>query len=398
MSKVLEMRKTRGELWDKAKAFLNEHQNENGIMNAEDTAQYERMEQDIVDMGAAIEREERAEQMDRELNSPVGSMLVDRPEHTPAADSKKGTASDSYKSAFWNQMRGHQSLSVRNALEVGELSEGGYLVPDEYEHTLIEALEDVNKLRTLCTIIRTENGTRRIPFVASKGTATWMDEEEAYTESDDSFGQITLGAHKLGTMIKVSDELLQDSVFDVESYIAREFARRIGTAEEAAFLTGNGTAKPTGLLHDTYGAGTAVNTAGTTPTADELLDLIYSLKNVYRPRATLLMNDTTVKAIRKLKDGQGQYLWQAGLKEGEPDRLLNYRIVTSPFMPEIGSGNKAILFGDFGYYWIADREGRTFQRLNELYAATGQIGFRCTERVDGRLILPEAMKCLKIKT
>ena len=179
---------------------------------------------------------------------------------------------------------------------------------------------------------------------------------------------------------------------------ANEFARRFGAAEETAFINGDGSAKPYGLLHATNGAGTAVTTAGTSFTADEVLDLVYSLRNVYRPRAAFLMNDSTIKALRKLKDGAGQYLWQPGMKEGEPDRLLNYRVVTSPYMPEIGAGTKPILYGDFSFYWIADRQGRVFQRLNELYAATGQIGFRATQRVDGRLILPEAMKCLKIKT
>ena len=89
--------------------------------------------------------------------------------------------------------------------------------------------------------------------------------------------------------------------------------------------------------------------------------------------------------------------WQPGLKEGQPDTLLNYRLVTSPFMPEIAAGNKVILFGDFKSYWIADRQGRSFQRLNELYASTGQVGFRATQRVDGRLVEPEKIKCLQIK-
>ena len=97
-------------------------------------------------------------------------------------------------------------------------------------------------LRSLCTIIRTESGDRKIPIVASHGTASWVEEEGQIPESDDAFGQISIGAHKVATMIKVSDELLQDSVFDVESYIASEFARRIGAAEEDAFINGNGTA------------------------------------------------------------------------------------------------------------------------------------------------------------
>lgn len=153
-----------------------------------------------------------------------------------------------------------------------------------------------------------------------------------------------------------------------------------------------------GLLHATNGAGVGVTTSGTTVTADELIDLVHSVKSVYRKKAVFLLNDSSIKTIRKLKDGNGQYLWQPGLKEGQPDMLLNHRLVTSPYMPEVAASAKPILFGDFKFYWIADRQGRSFQRLNELYAATGQVGFRATQRVDGRLVLSEALKCLQVKT
>ena len=396
MSKINDMRIKRGEIWDKAKKFLDDHQNESGLMSAEDTATYERMEQEVVDLGHAIEREERAAEMERELNAATNTPLTSRPEK--AVTGKQGRASDEYKNAFWKMVRnrgGH--LLVQNALQIGVDSEGGYLCPDEYERTLVKALEEENRLRPLCTTIRTESGDRKIPLVTSHGTASWVDEEGAIPESDDTFGQISLGAHKLATMIKISDELLQDSVFDIEGYIASEFARRIGAAEEDAFINGDGSGKPYGLLHATNGAGVGITTAGATFTSDEILDLIHSIKAGYRKNAKFLLHDSTIKALRKLKDGNGQYMWQPGLKEGQPDTLLGHQLITSAYMPEIGAGAKPILFGDFRSYWIADRQGRTFQRLNELYAATGQVGFRATQRVDGRLVQPEGIKCLQIK-
>jgi HK97 family phage major capsid protein len=397
MSKVLDMRRKRGEIWDKAKAFLDSHKDESGLLSAEDTLAYERMEKEVVDLGHAIEREERVADLERELNAPVNTPLTSRPEKSPVG--KTGRASDEYKQAFWNMVRNRGShMTVHNALQVGTDSEGGYLCPDEYERTLVKALEEENVLRSLCTIIRTESGDRKIPVVASHGTASWVEEEGAIPESDDAFGQISIGAHKVATMIKVSDELLQDSVFDMESYIAAEFARRIGAAEEEAFIIGNGSAKPMGLLHPTNGAGVGVTTSGNALTADELIDLVHSVKSVYRKKAVFLLNDNSIKVIRKLKDGNGQYLWQPGLKEGQPDMLLNHRLATSAYMPEIGTGTKPILFGEFKFYWIADRQGRSFQRLNELYAATGQVGFRATQRVDGRLVLGEAIKCLQLKS
>ena len=400
MNQILTMREKRASLWDAAKKYRDSHIGNDGTMSAEDAAVYDRMVDDVDRMKKEIDRLERQEAIENEMNRPTASPILGRPEKPITGEEKKGRASDSYKKAFWQNMRSKSVFhEVFNALQIGADSEGGYLVPDEYERTLVDALQEENRLRTLCKIIRTASGDRKIPLVASHGTASWVEEEGAIPESDDAFGQITIGAHKIASMIKVSDELLQDSVFDIESYIATEFARRVGDAEEAAFINGDGSGKPYGLLNATNGAATGVTAASATAlTSDELLDLIYSLKAPYRKRAVFLMHDSTIKAIRKLKDGNSQYLWQPGMKEGEPDRLLGYRLVTSTHMPTIAASAKPILFGDLSSYWIADREGRSMQRLNELYAATGQVGFRVTQRVDGRLVQTEGVKCLAMKS
>ena len=329
------------------------------------------------------------------MNKPLTGKPMSGKEET-----KTGRATDEYRSNFWNMMRSKAPMpSVVNALQIGTDPEGGYLVPDEYERTLVEALEEENIFRQLAKIIQTSSGDRKIPVVATKGTASWIDEEGAYLESDDSFGQVSIGAYKLGTMIKVSEELLNDSVFDLESYISREFARRIGAKEEEAFFTGDGSGKPLGILAATGGAETGVTAASATAiTADELIDLFYSLKAPYRRNAVWVLNDSTIKAIRKLKDNQGQYLWQPSLTAGAPDLLLGKPVRTSAYMPAIAADAKTIAFGDFSYYWIADRQGRSFKRLNELYAATGQVGFLASQRVDGKLILPEAIKVLAQKS
>jgi HK97 family phage major capsid protein len=175
-------------------------------------------------------------------------------------------------------MRNKNSYDVQNALQIGTDSEGGYLAPDEFERTLIEALEEENVFRQLAKVITTASGDKKIPVVATKGTASWVDEEGAIPESDDGFGQVSIGAYKLATMIKVSEELLNDSVFNLESYIAKEFARRIGAKEEEAFFVGDGTGKPTGIFNATGGATLGVTTASTTAvTLDEVMDLFYSL-------------------------------------------------------------------------------------------------------------------------
>jgi HK97 family phage major capsid protein len=396
MSRIQELREKRAQVWEQAKVFLDEHRQENGLIKPEDNAVYEKMEDDVVSLGKEIDRLERQEMMDRELSAAISKPLASRPEKM--IEEKTGRASGGYKIAFWGAMRNKLNLSVQNALQVGTDSEGGYLVPDEYEKQLIQALQEANVLRNLCNVITTSHGDRKIPVVASHGSAAWMDEEGAFNESDDAFTQVTLSAYKLGTMLKVSDELLNDSYFDLEGYIATEFARRIGAAEEEAFLTGNASSKPTGLLHTTGGAGLGVTTASATAiTIDEVLDLYHSLKSAYRKKATFLVNDATVKAIRKLKDGQGQYLWQPSVQSGTPDTIINRPVLISQYMPTIASAAKTVLFGDFKYYWIADRQGRTFKRLNELYAANGQVGFLASQRLDGKLILGEAIKVLQQK-
>ena len=397
MNKILDLREKRAKLWDSTKAFLDSRRNENGLLSAEDTATYEKMEADVVNMGKEIDRLERQAVLDLELSKPTSAALTNRPSQHQETE-KTGMASNEYKAAFWKAMKNKNSFDVQNALQVGTDSEGGYLVPDEFERTLVEALEEENIFRQMATIITTSSGDRKIPVVATKGTASWVDEEGVIPEADDAFGQVSIGAYKLATMIKVSEELLNDSVFNLEQYIAKEFARRIGAKEEEAFFVGDGTGKPTGIFNTTGGAGLGVTTASATAiTIDEIMDLFYSLKSPYRKNAFFVTNDATVKSIRKLKDGNGQYLWQPSVTAGQPATILNRPLKTSAYVPGIAAAAKTIAFGDFSYYWVAGRQGRCFQRLNELYAATGQVGFKATQRVDGKLILAEAVKVLQMK-
>lgn len=397
MSMILELKEKRAKAWEAAKAFLDSKRTDTGLLSAEDAAEYDRMEADVVNLGKEIDRLERQAFLDAELAKAAAEPITNRPNGRIDGDEKMGRASEAYKKAFWNSMRNRMSYEVQNALSIGTDSEGGYLVPDEYEKKLVEALQDEVFFRSLATVIRTSSGDRKIPIVTSKGEAAWIDEGGQFPESDDSFGQTSIGAYKLATMIKVSDELLNDSVFSIEQYISKEFGRRIGTKEEEAFFIGDGTGKPTGLFHSTGGAETGVTVANTNITFDDVMDLYYSLRAPYRNKAVWLLNDSTVKAIRKLKDGNGNYIWQPSVKEGEPDRILNRPYRTSIYVPEIAAGNRVMAFGDYSHYWIADRQGRSFKRLNELYATTGQVGFLASERVDGKLILSEAVKTLDIK-
>ena len=397
---ITDLREKRAKTWNAMESFLDTHRNEKGVLSAEDDATYSRMEKDMDDLTNEIKRMERKDAIEAELNKPASTPITSKPMASKDTDdTMTGRKSKVYDKAFWSAMRAKTiTPTIMNSLSEGTDSEGGYLVPDEFEHTLVDALTEENIFRKLAHIVNTASGDRKIPVVASKGSASWVDEEGTITDSDDTFSQVSIGAYKLGTLIKVSNELLNDSVFNLESYITNEFARRIGNKEEDAFFNGDGVGKPVGIFNETGGAQVGVTAGSSTAiTADELIDLFYSLKSPYRKNAVWVLNDATVKAIRKLKDTTGNYLWQPSLTAGTPDTILGRPVYTSSYVPNIESGHKTIAFGDFDYYWIADRQGRVFKKLSELYAATDQTGFVATQRVDGKLILPEAIKVLQQK-
>ena len=391
MLKINELRENRDKAWEAAKNFLDTHQTEKGTLSAEDAATYDRMEAEVVSLGKEIGRMERREALDAEMNRPVGSPLTSRP---GAADIKTGRASDEYKKAMLTALRTN-FRTVSNVLMEGTDASGGYLVPTEYDARLVEALEQENVIRSLATVIQT-SGERKINVAASKPAASWVEENGELVFGDATFDQVILDAYKLSVAVKVSEELLADNVYDLESFLINAFGRAIANAEEEAFLTGDGISKPTGIFHATKGGQTGVTTAGNSITADEVIDLVYKLKRQYRANAVFVTSDSTLAAIRKLKNDNG-YLWQPALSAGEPDRLLGYPVYTSQFVPAIAAGQPVMAFGDLSYYNIGDRGARSFAALHELYAGVGQVAFVAKERVDGRLVLPEAVQILKMK-
>ena len=392
MSKLIEMRDKRAKAWDATKAFLETHRTERGTLSTEDDAIYNRMDKEIDEYTKEIARLERIEARDAELAKAVSSPITEKP--SGAVREKTGRASDAYKEDFACILRGKPAL--HNVLSTSPDVDGGYLVPEEFENQIVTGLEETNVIRSIAKVITT-SAERKIPIAATHSIAQWTLENAAYTESNPTFDQKTVDSFKLTDLVKVSVELLQDSYFDLEAYIVQEFARAFGAAEEEAFCIGTGTGQPTGIFNATNGGHVGVTAGSATAiTLDNLLDLIYALKAPYRKNAKFLMKDTTVSAIRKLKDNNGAYLWQPSVQAGQPDKLLGYDLYTSPYVPEPAAGALPVAFGDFYNYWIADRTGRTVQKLIELYAGNGQVGFIATERVDGKVILPEGIQLLKM--
>lgn len=392
MSKILELREKRAKAWDAAKAFLDTKRGNDGLLSAEDTATYEKMESDVVALGKEVERLERQATMDLELSKPTNSPITNKPD-AGADKPKTGRASAEYRTDFLNALRGRPL--VHNVMSEGVDADGGYLVPEEFERQIVTGLEEANVIRSIAKVITT-SAERKIPIAATHSTAQWTAENAAYTESNPTFAQKTIDAFKLTDLVKVSIELLQDSMFDLEAYIAGEFARAFGVAEEEAFCVGTGTGQPSGIFTASGGTVGVTNSSATAITVDNIIDLVYALKSPYRRNAVFLMKDVTVSALRKLKDSNGAYLWQPSVQAGQPDRLLGYPLYTSPYAPAVAADALPIAFGDFSNYWIADRMGRSVQRLNELYAGNGQVGFLATERVDAKVILAEGIQLLQM--
>ena len=388
MDKILAMREKRAKAWEDTKSFLDTHTDKEGKLSAEDAAAYDKMEADVVALGKDIERLERQAVLDAKLSKATSTPIT----NPPGEKAKTGRASDAYKEAMLKALRTN-FRQVENVLQEGIDAQGGYLVPEEYDRRLIDVLIEENIMRSLATHITT-SGEHKINIAATKPAASWIEEGGALSFGEATFDQIIMDAHKLHVAIKVTEELLYDNAFNLESYIIDQFGKAIGNAEEDAFLNGDGKSKPLGLFPS---ATVGVTTSTISVTADDIINLIYALKRPYRKSASFITNDQTLAVIRKLKDNNGAYLWQPSYQAGEPDRILGYAIHTSAYVPTIAVGQAVMSFGDYSYYNIGDRGSRSLQELKELFAGNGMIGYVMKERVDGKLILPEAVQLLKMK-
>lgn len=393
MDKIMELRDKRVKLWEEAKNFLDSHTDEDGKLSDEDAAAYEKMEADVVEMKKAIDRLERQAAIDRELDKPTSKPITNQPENAKPAGGFRAT--DEYKQDMLTAMR-TRFRNISNVLQEGNDQQGGYLMPVEYDNRLIDVLNEENIMRSLATKITT-SGEHKINIAATKPAAAWIEEGGALTFGDATFDQIMMDAYKLHVAIKVTEELLYDAAFNLEGYIIDQFGKALANAEEDAFLNGDGKGKPMGVFDTTNGGQYNTTTSTANISADDIINLVYTLKRPYRKSAAFITNDKTLASLRKLKDNNGAYLWQPALTAGEPDRLFGYAIHTSQFAPEAAAGKPAMAFGDFSYYNIGDRGSRSMQELKELFAGNGMVGYVMKERVDGRLILPEAVQILKMK-
>ena len=295
-----------------------------------------------------------------------------------------------YKNAFWENMR---TGVLQNALKESVSSSGGYLVPDSFEERIIAKLEEDNILRKVSHVIKTTRDLK-IPIVLKKGGTTWVKEGELYFEDDEEFGEALISAYKLAQLTLASDELLEDSAFDLEQYILDAAVENISSAEEETFIKGDGIKKPLGIIHQTPVG--AVTADSKTVDVDDMINLQHSLREPYRHNAVWLVSSDTFLALSKIKHYRGNP-FMGELPDKEGIYLLGYPIYVCKSLDNIAPGSKSVLFGDFDKFWIGDRGSRSIKRLSEKYADSGQVGFIVSERTDATLVIPEAVKVLQTK-
>ena len=265
-------------------------------------------------------------------------------------------------------------------------SEGGYTIPTDLVRNIEIAMLEFGGVREVARIIRTEGGNQLdIPTVNDTGnTGSIEGENDALATTDVTFGTKALNAYKVSSdLVKIPFELFQDSAFNMGELLGQLLGERIARNAAALYTTGTGSSQPNGAVTASALGVTAAGAAAIT--ADELIDLFHSVGRSYRRNGTFMMADATAKLIRKLKDGDSQYLWNPGIQAGQPDVLLGRPVVTNDDMPAATTGLKSVLFGDFSKFWIRDVANVRIRQLNERFADNDQIGFVALLRTDSEL-------------
>lgn len=405
MLKSDELKQERSELIRKARNFLDTHEDKNGTMTATDAATYAKMEEAIqvlnTQIGAEVLEEGKRrmkffEHMQGGQATPLSHDNFD--DDTPRDSEKPYVSGWNYKNNFLKALRNKFRRAEDTAkLVEGSPTQGGYLVPTEFSDKIQSALEEENAIRQIATIITTES-EHLIPFVVTKPEASWISEGQTIDLTTESFDRISLGAHKLGAAITLSNELLADSYYDLEEHLTLEFAKSVARKEEESLISGDGNGQPTGILTTIAANSDCYKTTRSAEiSADDLINLQYSVRRPYRKNACWLCNDEVLSQIRKLKDTTQNYIWQPSLLENEPARIFGQPVYTSPYMPPAESGKIAVLYGDFSAYVIAERGQRTIRALRELFALQDVTAFLMLERLDGKLTDTDAIRGLKIK-
>lgn len=379
----------RNRAWEEGKALLDSVDAENRDFNAEEAEKWDRINSDITAKDARIqelldidEREARAAEA-RSRYEGIVRPGAGAPATEPSVEER---AADFFRG---NGERGLE-LRIQSKLSAGA---GAAAVPTGFLPELQRYLEENSAvLNAGPRFIDTDSGEDiTVPRVTGYGSAALTAETSAATASDDTFGTATLNAYKYVAYVQVSRELIEDSGFDIVSYIAEDAGRKLGNAVGVDLVTGNGSSKPQGIV---AGASAAVTASSAALTVDNLIDLMHSVVTGYRRNGVWLMKDSTVAYVRKLKDTTNNYLWQPSNIAGVPDTLLGKPVFSDPNVAAVGTGNKSVAFGDPKSYFVRRVNGVRFERSDDYAFNQDLATFKAVVRMDGKLVHANGIKVL----
>lgn len=316
-------------------------------------------------------------------------------------------AGPSAEEKAWNEFLRHGDAAMpeaeRKDLTRSTDTAGGYLATTSFEREIIKNVVQFSPVRQAARVGQMTTSDILLPKRTGAPTGYWVGETEGRSETGATYGQARLTAREMACYVDVSQQLLEDAAVDVEAEVSMDLAEEFARLEGLAFVSGDGVAKPFGILSDTdiptVNTGTAATIKDSNGQASGLIDAFYALAPIYRNRATWMMNGTTLASIRKLKDGQGQYIWAPGIASGQPETILGRPVIEAPDMPNEGAGTYPALIGDFvAGYRIMDRVGMSILRDPYTQATNGLVRFHARRRVAGDVVKPEAFRIVKCST
>jgi HK97 family phage major capsid protein len=393
--KIGDLLEERAKLVTEQREVLDTAEMEKRDLTAEDRQAYDQRGERITELEGDIRRYKDQQKAEDAFASRDGGPSPDDPERE-AETAERGRDSDEYRDAFNAYARGQElTEEMRSTLNIGTDAEGGFAVPEHWT-SLHESLREAGTIRELAMVIQTEDGgALHVPMEKEGGEASApgiVDEEEAVPDDADELAEVVLNAYKFARMTKASEEMVQDAIFDVAGYVGMRLGFQLGRATNAKYVNGDGAGEPQGLFAGATVADTLASKTGIA--ADEIIDLAFSVIAPYRKNGVYIATDSTIAAIRKIKDENGQYMWQPSLQAGTPDVLNGYPLHADPDVSALGTKEKRVIgFGDVKRaYLIRDALGVVIKFLDQRFADNDQVAWRGKLRTDGKLIDKAAFK------
>ncbi len=386
------LRERRANVWEQAKALADRAADENRAFSGEEESSWTTLNAELDKLDERIKNiidgEQRAADTESAFSKLNGNGVPSQRRGAESDGSELREFMRGNKGSAW-ETRSDKPVDFRTLSKLTAAAGANTVQTSFYDRIVAHMIETAAILDAGPTVLTTGGGESiQVPKTTGHSTAAIVTEGAAIAASDPAFGQITLGAYKYGLLIQVSRELISDTGADLEGYLSMQAGRALGNAFGAHAITGTGTGQPRGVVTDaTLGVTGGAGVAGAF-TADNLIDLFFSVIAPYRnsSAARWIMRDATIANVRKLKDTTNQYIWQPSVQVGAPDTLLGKPVLTDPNVAAVALGAKSVLFGDMSQYFVRMVNGVRFERSSDFAFNTDLITFRALLRADGALV------------